>query len=298
MTLRDIFRIIVLAAFTSAIAATAHAQPADKPRAGPVDEPRGAMRQQLWWVPIAAYGETLMLETTVYRPAGQGPFPIAILSHGSPRDVNKRREEGRTTWTAQSQWFLSQGYAVAIPMRRGYANSEGGYVEDYGGCRDADYRHAGLNSAVDILGALAYFQSQPFIAPKGALLVGQSAGGWGTLAASRGNPPGVAALLIFAAGRGSVRPGENCQPDRLVEAARQWGREARVPTLWFSAENDSYFNPDLTKRMTEAYRAGGAPVTYTLMPAFRSDGHSLFSHREGVPIWSPVVEGFLRALPR
>ncbi|HMB75630.1 MAG TPA: hypothetical protein VKN76_04485, partial [Kiloniellaceae bacterium] len=57
--------------------------------------------------------------------------------------------------------------------------------------------------------------------------------------------------------RNRGRLDNNCSPERLVAAAAGFGRTARVPTLWLYAENDSYFPPDLSRRMATAYTAAG-----------------------------------------
>jgi invasion protein IalB len=63
--------------------------------------------------------------------------------------------------------------------------------------------------------------------------------------------------------------------------------------LWVYAENDSYFGPDLAKRMHEAFTAAGGNAEIHILPPFGGDGHFLIDAPEGVPIWSPLVSQFL-----
>lgn len=80
------------------------------------------------------------------------------------------------------------------------------------------------------------------IAPNDVIVVGQSAGGWGSIALSSLAPPPVKAIITFAAGRGGRvedKPNNNCAPDKLVEAAGEFGRTSRLPMLWIYIENDS-----------------------------------------------------------
>jgi dienelactone hydrolase len=126
--------------------------------------------------------------------------------------------------------------------------------------------------------------------------VGQSAGGWGTLALASRNPRGVAAAINFAGGRGGRiggTPNSNCSPDRLVEAAARFGATARIPTLWLYAENDSYFAPTLSQRMAQAFRTAGGRVEFHLLPALKDDGHVLIESHEGIAAWEPIAAGFL-----
>jgi hypothetical protein len=39
----------------------------------------------LRWVPIDAGADQSLLETTVYRPSGPGPFSLVTINHGKPR---------------------------------------------------------------------------------------------------------------------------------------------------------------------------------------------------------------------
>jgi pimeloyl-ACP methyl ester carboxylesterase len=134
------------------------------------------------------------------------------------------------------------------------------------------------------------------IIPKDVLVVGQSAGGWAAIALSSQNPPPVRAIITFAAGRGGRvdgKPNNNCAPDKLVEAAGEFGRSARVPMLWIYAENDTFFGPALSKRMHEAYTGAGGNAEYHMLPPFGSDGHFMIGSADAIPIWEPLVKQFL-----
>lgn len=106
-------------------------------------------------------------------------------------------------------------------------------------------------------------------------------------------PAGLVGIVSFAGGRGSRGPKDVCRPDRLVEAFARYGRTARAPALWIYAENDLYFGPELSRAMHAAYRAGGAPAEFHLLPPFGQDGHSVYGRAQ--ELWWPLVDGFLRA---
>jgi invasion protein IalB len=139
-------------------------------------------------------------------------------------------------------------------------------------------------------------QKKKQIAPGKVVVVGQSGGGWGSIALASRNPPSVGAIITFAAGRGGRvdgKPNNNCAPDKLVAATGEFGRTARIPMLWIYAENDTYFGPELTKRMHTAFTAAGGDAEYRLLPAFGNDGHFLIDSADGVPLWAPLVSQFL-----
>ncbi|MFA5111898.1 MAG: CocE/NonD family hydrolase, partial [Desulfobaccales bacterium] len=199
-------------------------------------------------VPGASGDQQLTLEATLYRPSGPGPFPLVVLSHGTPRNPRQRVAQGRLRYDAQSWEFVSMGFAVVIPMRRGYGHSEGPYAEDEGTCGQARFYEAGLESARDLRAAVAAVSRLPLIDPQRLVLAGHSSGGFASLVLASQGLPGVRGVINFSGGRGSMEEG-NCSPARLIEACALLGRHTRVPTLWVYAENDTYFPPWLARDM-------------------------------------------------
>jgi dienelactone hydrolase len=171
------------------------------------------------------------LQTRVLRPPGREPFPLAIVSHGSPPDGSQRPTMEIPTFSSVSNWLLQRGYMVALPLRRGYGQTGGPWLENFGSCSSPDYYRAGMTTAQDIRTAIDYFRGRPEVQRDRILLVGLSAGGWGSLAAASQNPAGVFAVINFAGGRGGGHPKVgNCAPQRLVDTAARYGSTARVPT--------------------------------------------------------------------
>lgn len=290
----------LLAWFVSgALVSCALASLASAQSPGPQDAERAALREQVWRVP-AAGGTPLML-TTVMRPPGEARSPLVVINHGSPPESSARPGMPRQRFSGLASWFVSRGFVVAVPLRRGYGETGGRWAEDYGRCEVPDYFGAGLQTAADIRAAIDFMRTQPFVAPDRTIVVGQSAGGWGTIALSSLNPPGVAAMINFAGGRGghSRLPGGglgNCAPSALVQAAAKYGATARVPMLWIYTANDSYFEPSLAKRMADAYDGAGGRATYQAVGPNGQDGHNLSTSTDGAAIWGPLVEGFLRSV--
>ena len=234
------------------------------------------------------------MEATLYRPPGMGPFPLAVLSHGSPREPDRRN--GRERFEPQSRWFVARGFAVVVPMRRGYGGSDGEWAEGYGPCESADYRVAGLESAKDIGAAARFVAGRSDVDRSRVLLVGHSAGGFGSLALASLRPAGVVGVVNFGGGRGSLFAGHNCSPRRLIEAMEAYGRSVAVPSLWVYVENDQSFGPPLAREMHAAFRRGGAAADLVMLPSFGVDGHRLFTIDAGIPVWAPPVDRFLATL--
>jgi dienelactone hydrolase len=106
-------------------------------------------------------------------------------------------------------------------------------------------------------------------------------------------PPGLAAAISFAGGRGSRAANDVCQEDDLVAAFGAMGRTSRIPMLWVYAQNDQFFGPTLAWRMFSAFTTAGGKTEFIAAPAFGGEGHYLFS--AGTAEWPATVDGFLAA---
>jgi pimeloyl-ACP methyl ester carboxylesterase len=240
------------------------------------------------------------MRTSVLLPLGRrGPFPLAVVNHGTTESEELRRDYSEPVYSVLSSWLLARGYAVVLPQRPGHGETGGRYIESAGGCEEADFQDAGYATADSIGSATAYVLQQSFAKQQPVLLAGHSAGAWGALAlASRSVSP-IAGVLNFSGGRGGRSYGianRNCAPDRLVRAAAAYGRTARVPTLWLYSENDSYFGPNLSKRLADAFRSAGGRVDYRLLPPVGEEGHYLVYSPDALRYWAPIAEKFLARL--
>lgn len=242
--------------------------------------------------PVVQGVEQAYIDVTVFRPEGRGPFPLLVLSHGSPRSAEARRREGRQRMAAQAEHFVAMGFAVLVPTRRGYGESGGEWAEAYGRCADPDYYTAGLETARDLRAAVDAVRGERWADDKRVVLAGQSAGGFGSVAAASQAFKGLVAVVNFAGGRGSLGPDQVCGEHRLVEAMSRYGRDARVPTLFLYSVNDRFFGPALARRMHAAFNGGGAAAQFVEAPASGLDGHGYFARR--MDDWAPRVEAFLR----
>ena len=274
-------------------AATAQAQVS----IGPQGPEEGVIRQQSWLIP--AQDRATLMRTTVYRPQGAGPFPLAVINHGTTQNELRRAGLRAPQYTALTEWLVARGYAVAVPQRPGHGETGGPYYEAQGGCANADFAKAGLGAAASIAAAVDYLSRQLFVRKTGTVAFGHSAGGWGVLALTTQALRPLSGVVAFAPGLGGRADdvaGKNCAPDRLVAAARGYGEKARVPSLWLYAANDSYFSPELSTRMVQAFRGAGGRAEYQLLPATGSDGHEFIQSTDAVTLWAPAVEKFLKTL--
>lgn len=268
---------------------------------GPAGQPTGIWREQIHWVPMRdADGAEHLLYTEICRPPGDAPARAVLINHGSPPNAAVR--PGMRPMTCESepvQWFLARGYMVVQGMRRGYGQTGGAWVENFGSACSADgYARAGLESARDIDALVTYATALPYARPDGVVIVGHSAGGWATDAYDSEPHPKVVAVISMAGGRGGHQynmPNRNCRPDQLERAAGMYGATATTPMLWIYAANDSFFSPRIASAMYAAFTSAGGKAELDQVGAFGSDGHMLFNRSGGSAIWGPLVERYLVA---
>jgi dienelactone hydrolase len=242
-------------------------------------------RLQQWLVPSPDFGPPS--HAILFRPPGDGPFPLALIAHASTQNVLRRAQMPQPEYSALAAWLVARGFAVLVPERPGHGATGGKYLEDQGGCDEADYAKSGRATADVIAAAMGFVRKQLFIRPDGMVVIGHSAGGWGALALASEDPKDVAAIIVFAPGRGGRAndfPNQVCAPHTLIAAAGEFGKTARVPVTWLVAANDSYFSPALSRQLADAFRNAGGKVDFRVLGAYGSEGH-----------WLPETEGGVRS---
>ena len=236
------------------------------------------------------------LVATTYMPDGPGPFPLIVLSHGSPPEARDRPEVGRYREIPQIRTFVQLGFAVIVPIRRGFGATGGAYAEGEGSCSNPDYVAAGQQAAQDVLAALAFAQTLPQVDRDHVVLVGQSAGGFASLAAASYAPKGLVAVVNFSGGRGGnpvKHPGMPCGPEKMADAMGHFASTTKVPVLWHYVQNDMFFAPEVVATWFAAFQAAGGQGQLIVEPPFGRNGHGMFSVKDSIPIWLPHVEQFL-----
>jgi dienelactone hydrolase len=266
------------------------------PSYGPQGAEAAPDRAQQWLVPTPASDRAA--HAVLFRPEGDGPFRLALIAHATSQNVLRRAQMPQPEYRALAAFLVARDFAVLVPERLGHGATGGDYLEEQGGCDEADYARSGRATAGQITLALEFLRRQPFIRKDGAVVVGHSAGGWGALALAGEDPKEIAAIIAVAPGRGGHADDvENniCAPQTLIAAAGRFGKGARVPVTWLVAENDTYFSPDVSRKLVEAFRAGGGKATFLVLPASGSEGHWLVESANGVKLMATELG---RALSR
>lgn len=251
------------------------------------EELNPALNEKIVMIPKQGAIVDFNLETTLYKPNGLGPFPVVVINHG--KAAGDTRFQARARYGSAARFFLQRGYAVVVPMRQGFSKSGGSYIG--AGC---NVESNGRVQAEDVKAVLDYVKRQTWANTDQVLVMGQSHGGWTTLAFGALNYPGVRGLVNFA---GGLRQTDCASWEGgLIRGAKSYGAETAQPSLWFYGDNDSYFSPYVFHRMHENYVMAGGKAELIAFGRFGTDAHAMFGSPAGEAIWQPAVEKFMRQI--
>ncbi len=227
------------------------------------------------------------LETTIFKPEGTGPFPVAVLNHGkAPGGSNKFQERNRPLPAVRE--LLQRGYAVIAPMRQGFANSGGVTVGD-----SCNIEANGNAQALDVQAIVDWLKKQSWADATRMMMMGQSHGGLTTLAYAQNPDIGFKVFVNFAGGLKFTR---DCDWQRsLKNAYGSYGEKTKAESIWFYGENDSFFPPSVINPAHKAYVDAGGKAELVAFGIFGSDAHAMFGSYTGLPIWWKRVETRLTA---
>jgi len=150
----------------------------------------------------------------LFRPEGDGPFPVVVTVHGGPE--SQWRPWYSPAFAPLTQELVSRGYAVAAPNVRGST----GYGKRYEHLDDIELR---LDSVQDLAALHAWLAARPEIDGSRAVVYGRSYGGYMVLAALAFQPElwaagieavGIASLVTFL---------QNTSPYRRAAREREYG---------------------------------------------------------------------------
>jgi dienelactone hydrolase len=254
-------------------------------RGQPVAEPQS-------YTEVFYYSGPLRIQAYLYRP----PFPLVIYNHGS----RENRERESRPFSYVGGILLQSGYAVLVPERRGYGRSDGlTFSEEMR--QTLGRRGAAVESpqfvgrlqaeADDVLSALEFIRTLPFVDQPRLGIMGWSFGGIVTMfAVSRSS---VFRAAVDQAGGALTWDGSAALREALLAAARQ----VRSPVLLMVAQNDRTTASITT--LASALQAQNPATELIIYPPFTpsrnprstAPGHLIFSE-EGSAIWENDVRTF------
>lgn len=250
-----------------------------------------ALNEQIIMLRVGEGWGSTELETTIFKPSGDGPFPLVVINHGKASGDPRFQERARYLVAANE--LVARGYIVVVPMRRGFSKSGGVYIPS--GC---NITGNGLLQAEGIREVLAVLVKRPDVDSKRIVVMGQSHGGLTTLALGTMNFPGVRGLVNFAGGLRVESGSSYCGWEKsLTDAFESYAKNTSLPSIWFYGDNDSYWGAELPKLMHARYLGAGGKAKMVSFGVFEDgDAHAMFGRRAGLGIWLKPVEEFLRSI--
>jgi dienelactone hydrolase len=226
-------------------------------------------------IPVKIDGKCYNLEGLLYSPIdGKGIHPLIIMTHGRNGPHPNINYNEVYNYRELNTALAGKGFLVLMVVRRGYGNSDG---------PDSEYLEtaeaSGLAGAEDIQAVADVMATKPSVDKSKVVIIGQSQGGWVSLACSTLGIPGLLGTINISgatnfqkANDKSIRSSE--VEDQLCAAAGIYGKSAKVPTLWIYAENDNHLPASVHKWFDTFLRAGGKGYL-VIKPPYKNNGHSI-----------------------
>ena len=252
----------------------------------------------------------IRLVAYVYRPVKNDRREAVLYSHGSTASWTRSpKEQGVAPPVPVLRFFLSRGYTVVAPMRRGRGESSGAYVEEcavYAGkCSPADQGALGDRALREaLLDTYAVIDQIVYkIVPRDSKIIaaGHSRGGFLSLILAGERTQAVKGIVNFAGGwqamNDRVTP-EDHKHRVEVQAVplRRAAAHAKAPSIWIYADRDPFYNEAGRQAILKAWRDGGGTAEYILVTE-----HSL-PNPHAIPAnatyWESQLDGYLKSLSR
>jgi dienelactone hydrolase len=225
----------------------------------------------------------------VKRADSTDRLPIALITHGKPTDLSTLDIHVEYL-KSQAKDLASRGWLAVAVIRRGFGQSDGP-MPTPASCESASLVEHFSADADDLEATLNLVAQRPDADPTRMIAIGESAGGAAVLALSARNPKNLLGVINVS---GGLRLTDCPKEDLLVDSMKAFGSTSRVSSLWLYAKNDSFFGPDLVKRMRSAFLDGGGDARLVMFDSIGQDGHTLFSSGSGRYKWLPEMDAFLR----
>ncbi|RLM59529.1 S9 family peptidase [Halobellus sp. Atlit-31R] len=222
---------------------------------------------------------------------GAGETPVIVDIHGGPES------QRRPSFSAVTQYFLANGYAVFEPNVRGSA----GYGKAYGHLDDVENR---MDSVADVEAAVEWLHDHPAVDPDRIVAMGGSYGGFMVLAAMTEYPDlwaagvdvvGIANFVTFLENTGEwrrkLREAEygSLDDDRaFLESISPLNtiEEIRAPLFVLHGANDPRVPVSEAHQLVEA-ASEHVPVRELV---FEDEGHGLTKLDNRIEAYGEIVE--------
>jgi carboxymethylenebutenolidase len=242
----------------------------------------------------------LRLKAYLWKPAGPGPFPAVLFSHGSGGNDADHTAGMQITEAAEilAPFFVKHGYAFLYPFRRGHGPSADQapfmqdvlrHEEEVKGREARQHLQFILlttDQLDDVMAALAFLKTVPGIDSHRIAVAGHSFGGQLTLLAAERDST-IHAAVTFAGAAGSWE-----KSPELRELLFRAIRKTNAAIMLTHAENDYSTAPGhaLAEELVRLHKPHLLKI-YPTVGLTSDDGHNMLY--EDIPAWEDDVFKFL-----
>lgn len=248
--------------------------------------------------PFVEAGNPVTLELVYRKPPGAGPFPVAVVTHGSTNNGNDPREVGYTvTYPDLASFFNERGWMVVFVQRRGRGKSGGSYAEGWDSANgqyacDRAIASSGQQRALaDLDTAHEFLARDPRVDTARMLAVGNSRGGLLSLMNAANNPDRYMGVVNFVGGWS----GQRCKLMQEING-RAFADASRFskPTLWLYGQRDGHFTAEQSRDFFNAFTASGGRGSFHVLTygPLRND-HLIIRSRA---LWEEHLSNYLNQL--
>ncbi|WP_299741122.1 dienelactone hydrolase family protein [uncultured Roseobacter sp.] len=244
-------------------------------------------------------GQPIRLTVVTYAPKGVGPFPLALIHHGSTGSGTRPSDFDRV-WT--SAWLADllneHGWLVAFPYRRGRGMSDGLYDEGFAPNRADGYSPEAAVSLpgaeralTDANAALAVLRLRPEVEQSKILVGGVSRGGVVAIMQAGSRPDEVVGVINFVGGWTGKKGDASINPTLFKRISPFKGE-----VLSIYGEEDPYYSIEHSKsNLAEMEKQGAGSTLHVLKLPGYGNGHRVITMPS---FWEKEVEQFLRRIDR
>lgn len=243
--------------------------------------------------------QNIGLSVMIYSPSGDGPFPLALIHHGST-GTGKGSTLFKEVWS--NDWFADilneNGWIAAFPQRRGRGGSDGLYDEGIAEDRSQGYSP---NSAISIAGAeraledanaaLVALRQRPIVKSGKTLLAGMSRGGVVAIMQAGHRPNEVSGVINFVGGW----VGEGCCDAPINPTLFRRIGSFGGPVISIYGEGDSYYSIEHSRsNLAEMDKLG----TNSQLHIVEVPGHKGHRAMTKPNLWEEVIREYLNSIDR
>lgn len=240
-------------------------------------------------------GLPVKLEVILFKPSGDGPFPLLIFNHGSTGLGTDRARIKQSFWTKSlSKFFNKRGWMVAFPQRRGRGKSDGLYDEGFKTDRSKGYSCKpelslpGAERALqDIHAAVKILTDFPDVNRDTIVMGGVSRGGALAIAYAGRHPDKIKGVINISGGWMTSKCPDGPSINRTLFSQ---GVSYRRPTLWLYGKQDPYYSTAHIQWVFEIFTKNGGLGQYLTFDVPNANDHLLYRRRD---IWGNAVARYL-----